>query len=53
MGHKLTSRTHRQVKTGRRAQEFRDEMAEAKSWEGCVLGFACFGKISASATSKT
>jgi hypothetical protein len=44
--------THRQVKAGRRAQGIRDEMAKANSWEGGILGFGCFGKISACATQK-
>jgi len=41
--------THRQVKAGRRAQGIRDEMAKSNSWEGGILGFGCFGKISACA----
>jgi hypothetical protein len=39
--------THRQVKASRRAQEVRDEMAKANSWEGGMIGFGCFGRISA------
>ena len=33
-------------------KEFAMKIAEANSWEGGMLGFACFGKISACATPK-